>query len=41
MDALKAAAGSPGAQKAVGHAIEISTGGKPFFLVAEEEAKTF
>jgi uncharacterized protein (TIGR02118 family) len=41
MDALKAAAGSAGAQKAVAHAIEISTGGKPFFLVAEEEAKTF
>ncbi len=29
------------AQKAVAHAVSISTGGKPVFLVAEEEAKTF
>jgi hypothetical protein len=29
------------AQKVVAHAISISSGGKPLFLVAEEEAKTF
>ena len=41
MEALQAAAASPSAQKAVAHAVSISTGGKPVFLVAEEEAKTF
>jgi uncharacterized protein (TIGR02118 family) len=41
MDALKAAAGSASAQKAVAHAVEISSGGKPLFLVAEEDVKTF
>ena len=41
MDDLKAAAGSASAQKAVAHAISISTGGQPLFLVAEEEAKIF
>ena len=41
MQALQAAAGSPGAQKAVAHAVSISTGGKPILLVAEEETKTF
>jgi uncharacterized protein (TIGR02118 family) len=41
MESLQAAAGSPSAQKAVAHAISISTGGKPIFLVAEEETKTF
>lgn len=41
MDALKAAAGSASAQKAVAHALSISTGGTPLFLVAEEETKTF
>ena len=41
MEALQAAAGSPSAQKVVAHAISISSGGKPVFLVAEEEAKTF
>jgi uncharacterized protein (TIGR02118 family) len=39
--ALKAAAGSPPAQKAVAHAVSISTGGKPTFLIAEEETKNF
>jgi uncharacterized protein (TIGR02118 family) len=41
MEALQAAAASPGAQKAVAHAVSISSGGKPVFLVAEEESKTF
>lgn len=38
---LKAAAASASAQKAVAHAISISSGGKPIFLVAEEDAKSF
>ena len=41
MEALQAAAASAPAQKAVAHAVSISTGGKPVFLIAEEEAKTF
>jgi uncharacterized protein (TIGR02118 family) len=41
MEALQAAAASTSAQQVVGHAISISTGGKPLFLVAEEETKTF
>jgi uncharacterized protein (TIGR02118 family) len=41
MDALQEAAASPSAQKAVAHAVSISTGGKPVFLVAEEDTKTF
>lgn len=41
MEALQAAAASASAQKVVAHAISISSGGKPVFLVAEEETKTF
>ena len=41
LDALKAAAGTDLAKKAVAHAISISTGGPPQFLVAEEETTTF
>ncbi len=41
MEALKAAAASPSAQKVVAHAVSISTGGKPIILVAEEDTKTF
>jgi uncharacterized protein (TIGR02118 family) len=41
MEALQAAAASPGAQKAVAHAVSISSGGTPVFLVAEEETKTY
>ena len=41
MEALQAAAASPSAQKAVAHAVSISTGGKPIILVAEEDTKTF
>lgn len=39
--ALQAAAASPSAQEAVAHAVSISSGGRPVFLVAEEEATTF
>jgi uncharacterized protein (TIGR02118 family) len=41
MEALQAAAGSASAQKVVADAVSISSGGKPLFLVAEEETKTF
>jgi uncharacterized protein (TIGR02118 family) len=41
IEALKESAGSPGAQEAVAHAISISSGGTPIFLVAEEETMTF
>lgn len=39
--ALQAAAASPSAQQAVAHAVSISSGGKPVFLVAEEETTNF
>jgi uncharacterized protein (TIGR02118 family) len=38
MQALQQAAVSEGAAKAVAHAISISSGGMPLFLVAEEDA---
>ena len=41
MEALQSAAASPTAQKVVAHAVTISNGGKPVFLVAEEESKNF
>jgi uncharacterized protein (TIGR02118 family) len=41
VEALQAAAASASAQKAVAHAISISSGGKPVFLIAEEETRTF
>jgi uncharacterized protein (TIGR02118 family) len=41
MEALQAAAASSMAQGAVAHAVSISSGGKPVFLVAEEETKEF
>ena len=41
MEALQEAAASPSAQKAVAHAVSISTGGNPIVLVAEEDTKTF
>jgi uncharacterized protein (TIGR02118 family) len=41
MEVLEAAAASSTAQQAVAHAVSISSGGKPVFLVAEEEATTF
>jgi len=39
--ALQAAAGSASAQQAVAHAVSISTGGMPLFLVSEEETTDF
>ena len=41
MEALQEAAASPSAQKAVAHAVSISSGGKPIFLVAEEDTQIF
>jgi uncharacterized protein (TIGR02118 family) len=41
MDALQAAADSPSARRAVEHAVAISSGGAPIFLVAEEETTRF
>jgi uncharacterized protein (TIGR02118 family) len=41
LDALQAAAGSAPAQQAVAHAVSISTGGTPVFLVAEEQRREF
>jgi uncharacterized protein (TIGR02118 family) len=37
MDALQAAMASPGGQAAVSHAMEISTGGAPVVLIAEDD----
>ena len=41
LQALQHAVASPSAQKAVAHAIEISTGGRPVVLIAEENTTTF
>ena len=41
METLQAAAASSSGQQAVAHAISISSGGPPVFLVAEEETKSF
>jgi uncharacterized protein (TIGR02118 family) len=41
IDALKEALSSAGGQEAAGHALSISSGGMPIFLVAEEETTTF
>jgi hypothetical protein len=41
METLKSAAASAAAQKAVAHAVSISSGGRSLFLVAEEETRTF
>jgi uncharacterized protein (TIGR02118 family) len=41
LEALQAAAASPPAQQAVAHAVSISSGGNPTFLVAEEETRHF
>jgi len=38
---LQAAAASEPAKRAVAHAIAISSGGPPLFLIAEEETTTF
>ena len=41
MEALEACAASAGAQETLAHAMSIPTGGKPIFLVADEETFTF
>ncbi len=41
LEALKACASSESGQKAVAHAISISSGGMPIFLIAEEETINF
>jgi uncharacterized protein (TIGR02118 family) len=41
LQALQAAAGTDGAKRAVAHAVSISTGGAPVFLIAEETSTTF
>ena len=40
VDALQEAAASAEAQEAIAHAVSISSGGMPIFLVAEEETTT-
>lgn len=41
LQALQAAAAGDPAKRAVAHAIAISSGGPPLFLIAEEETTTF
>ena len=41
LQALQAAAGTEPAKRAVAHAIAISSGGLPLFLIAEEETTAF
>lgn len=41
MEALERCAASEGAKATLGHAVKISTGGPPIFLVAEEAATSF
>ncbi len=41
IESLKQSAGSAGAQEAVAHAVSISSGGMPIFLVGEEETTNF
>ncbi|HEU4587198.1 MAG TPA: EthD family reductase [Gemmatimonadales bacterium] len=41
LQALQAAAGGEPAKQAVAHAISISTGGPPIFLIAEEQTSSF
>ncbi len=41
MQALQACAASEGAKQTIAHAVSISSGGPPIFLVAEEETYTF
>jgi uncharacterized protein (TIGR02118 family) len=40
MEALPASAASPGTQEAAAHAVSISTGGPPLFLISDEESVT-
>jgi uncharacterized protein (TIGR02118 family) len=39
--ALDACASSPGGKESIAHAVKISSGGPPVFLIAEEETFTF
>ena len=39
MESLQAAMASPGGQATVGHAVEISTGGPPVVLIAEDDGR--
>jgi uncharacterized protein (TIGR02118 family) len=41
MQALEECAASQGGQEALAHAVKISSGGAPIFLIAEEETITF
>ena len=41
MQALETCAASEGGKEALAHAVKISSGGTPIFLVAEEETFTF
>jgi uncharacterized protein (TIGR02118 family) len=41
MEALQACVASEGGKQTVAHAVSISSGGPPIFLVAEEETFTF
>jgi hypothetical protein len=41
MQALEACAASEGGKETLAHAVKISSGGPPIFLVAEEETFTF
>jgi hypothetical protein len=41
MEALQTCAASEGTKETLAHAVSISTGGKPIFLVAEEETFIF
>jgi len=41
MQALEACAASESCKEALAHAVKISSGGAPIFLVAEEETTTF
>jgi len=41
IEALEACAASEGGKETLAHAVKISTGGTPIFLVAEEETFTF
>lgn len=41
IEALQACAASEGGKETLGHAVSISSGGSPVFLIAEEETFTF
>ncbi len=41
LEALQACLSSPGGQETAAHAVAISTGGAPIFMIAEEETHSF